>query len=193
MNVYFWCFALYALWITPIGLEISLRAGRDVRWRIRVQAAGLSAWSRTQSEEDMRKEQPVDGRETVRRMLSPDAPELILLWREGHIRRFLKAWHLQSLYLHARISQPDAAQTAMLFASARVLLQALLHAPAVQKRLHGSLQADFQARGSQLFLRCIVTARLGNLVAAALRLAVAACQIHSRLSAKEEESYAASH
>lgn len=193
MNVYFWCFALYALWITPIGLEISVCAGRNVRWRIRMQAAGLPVWRRRQAEESMKEEQPVDGRETARRMLSPDAPELLLLWKKGHIRRFLQTWRLQSLYIHGQISQPDAAQTAMLFAALRTLLQTLSHLPAVYKRVQCSLQADFQAQGSQLFLRCIVTARLGNLVVAVLRFAAAAHHIHSRFTAKEEESYAASH
>ena len=41
MNPYLMAFSIYALLITPVTLHASVRVGRQVRYRPRVQAAGL--------------------------------------------------------------------------------------------------------------------------------------------------------
>ena len=41
MNPYLMAFSIYALLITPVTLHASVRVGRQVRYRLRVQAAGL--------------------------------------------------------------------------------------------------------------------------------------------------------
>ena len=41
MNPYLLAFSIYALLITPITLHVSVRVGRQVRYRLRLQAAGL--------------------------------------------------------------------------------------------------------------------------------------------------------
>ena len=42
MNLYFWFFALYAVLITPIRLQADFLLGRGVRYRLRVQLAGVT-------------------------------------------------------------------------------------------------------------------------------------------------------
>lgn len=41
MNPYLLAFSIYALLITPVTLHVSVRVGRQVRYRLRLQAAGL--------------------------------------------------------------------------------------------------------------------------------------------------------
>ena len=186
MNWYFWGFALYALWITPVTANVSLRLGDGVRYRVKLQAAGLPLMKHTQDEE-AEDEKKLDGSKAMKGMFSLDAPVLLALLREGHLSRALRAWHIERLYLHGKISQQDAAHTALLFALMRTVLRSLLVCGSIQRKLHGRVQADFQAEGSQLFIRCILAARLGNLVMSAIRFAMAIRQIQSR----KEESYAA--
>ena len=188
MNGYFWLFAIWALCITPISAQVSVRIGNGVHYRVRLQAAGLPVMKRAQDgKEDQ--EEKLDGRKAVKGVFALDGPVLGHLLREGHLGRALGAWHVQSVYVHARISQQDAAQTALFFALARTVMSALFKAPSVRRKLSAGIKADYQAQGSEVFIRCILTARLGNLVWEAARFAAAIHQIRIR----EEDQYAASH
>lgn len=186
MNGYFWLFAIWALCITPISVQVSVRIGNGVHYRIRLQAAGLPLMKRMQSG-DADQEEKVDGRRAMKGMFELDGPVLWHLLREGHIGRLMGAWHVENVYVHARISPQDAAQTALLFAFARTVLSMLFQTPSVRRKLTGGVKADYQAQGTEIFIRCILTARLGNLVWEAVRFAAAIHQIRIR----EEEQYAA--
>ena len=41
MNLYFWLFLLYAVLITPVGVRVHVCVDQGIRYRIRIQAAGL--------------------------------------------------------------------------------------------------------------------------------------------------------
>lgn len=185
MNPYFWLFSLYAFLITPIRVHVSVRIGKGVWYRVRLQAAGLPFVRKTDAPEA---EEPVQ-QEDVARTLSGWQP-FVQLVREGEVQKALRVIHMETLYVHARFSFNDAALTALCYAGLHTLLRTLFHCGLSPRALSGRVEADFDGRGTQLFVRSIISARLGSLVPAAIRLWTAYAK-HARL--KEETYAAASH
>ncbi len=188
MNPYFWLFAVCALLMTPITANISVRFSHGVRYRFRLQAAGLPFLQK--KEENHPEEEEVDARDAVRGALSPELPVLISLWRGGDIQRALRSLQLEAVYLRAHLSFSDAAATAVAYAFVRTVAQTLALCARDSARVQGRVEANFREDGSELFVRCIVSARLGSLGAAAIRLGMAVKRARAKLSTAEEENHA---
>ena len=190
MNLYFWLFSLCAVLSVPIRIHVSARLGREVRYRMRMQAAGLPVVKK-KTEEERTDEETVDSAKMAKRLFALDGPLVFSLLREGHLKRAMHALRVELFYVHARLSFENAALTAMSYAAVRTFLQTALlclhHPPTIQ----GRVEMDFRQQGSEVFVRCILSARLGSLLAAALRLFAAILRIRARLLTKEEENYAA--
>lgn len=188
MNPYFWLFSACALLMTPLSAQISVRVGHGVRYRVRLQAAGLP-FLQKREENHPEEEERVDVQEVAHGALSPELPVALSLWKSGAIRRALGTLRLESLYLHAHISFEDAAATALIYAAVRSAAQTITLCAATPNRVQGRVEADFRGEGTEVFARCMVSGRLGSLGAAALRLGWAAWRTRARLL--EEDSYAA--
>jgi len=187
MNLYFWLFALYALLITPVGAQVHIRIDHGVHYRVRLRAAGLPVL-RKKKEEDPKQEISLRSGDMMKGMKNWDYGLFAMLMHEGHFGRILRLFEWQDLNIRARISFEDAALTAMIYALTRTVLQTVshIHPPPVK----GRVDMDFQGNGTRLSLRCIATARLGSITAAAIRLWLASARYQAKRSAKEE-TYAA--
>ncbi|MCI5956144.1 MAG: hypothetical protein MRZ54_04100 [Clostridiales bacterium] len=192
MNPYFLFFSLLALLGTPVSLHAGMRVGRELTYQIRVQAAGLPFMRRT-GEEDRSQEQPVR-QEDVARTVAETDPQLVLCAVKTVLsKRLFRLIHLESVYVHARLSFDDAALTALLFAAVRTVLETLAYCSAFPGKLTGRMEADFHANGSELFVRGIFMARLGSLLYAAAVVGAAIIKARAAQARMEEETYAASH
>ena len=184
MNPYLIAFSVYALLITPVTLHASVRLGTQVRYRLRVQAAGLPFMRRTYGEEREK--------EDVTRTLSE--PWIWPVLRAVGVRgllRLARVLRLESVYFHVRVSFDDAAATAMCYAALETLLRALACLGALPRSVEGRVEMDFQARGTEVFTSGIISARLGSLGIAAIRLGAALVKSRARQNRTEEETYAA--
>ena len=188
MNWYFWGFAIYAFLITPIGAQVGIKIGQEVKWRVQLQFAGLPLFGRKKSEQE---EKTLEGKAAAKHFFAMDHRMLWRLWRDGDIQAFLKCIRLESLYVHVHLSFADAALTAMTYALFRTLLQTLAACGVRPERLNGRVEADFHAGGSQMELRGIFVCRLGRLGAAAVRIGMAVLRERAKLVSAEEEQYAA--
>ena len=110
MNPYLLAFSIYALLITPITLHISVRVGRQVRYRLRVQAAGLP-FLRKIKEPQPQEEHTVHEEDVARTLSEPWIWPALRAIGLKRLRRALHAVHLESAYLHVRFSFDDAAVT----------------------------------------------------------------------------------
>lgn len=192
MNGYFWLFALCALLMTPVTAHVSLRIGQGVRYRLRIQAAGLP-FIRRSEEGNGAEEKMVDSQQMAKGIFKLDGRMLFSLFREGHFQRVWKAFRLQSAWVHVRLSFADAAQTALCYAALRTVLQTLLGCLADPRVIHGRAEMNFEAEGSEIFVRCILSARLGNIAAAMVRMGAAMLRLRTA-AITEEGTYAeASH
>lgn len=190
MNPYLLFFSLYAVLITPITLHASVRAGKELRYRLRVQAAGLPFVRMAQREEDG--ERPVREEDVARTLADP---WLYRILSAVGIRRLaallMRAVHLERVYVHVRFSFADAAATALCYAAVQTALRALALAGAAPKALYGRVEMDFGGRGTELFARGIITARLGSLGMAAILVGAAMVSGRAGRGRTEEEAYAA--
>jgi len=189
MNLYFWLFSLCALLMTPIGVQVHIRIDHGVHYRIRLRAAGLPLLRKYKQEEPDR---PLRSGDVMKGMKDWDYGLFASLMRQGHLGRMARLFEWQDAEIRARISFEDAALTAMVYALIKNVLQTWAHIRPLP--VHGRVEMDFRGQGTQIAFRCIATARLGSLMAAAIRLwaAVAACRA-GRSSAEEERYAAASH
>ena len=192
MNWYFWLFSTYALLITPVTAHVNLRIGQCVRYRLRIQAAGLPLIRRTEQEEDAQ-EKTVDSRRMANGLLALDGRMLFALFREGHVKRVLRAFRLHSALVHVRISFHDAALTALSYAALRTILQTVLGCIPDPDRIRGRVEMNFDAAGSEIFVRCILSARLGNLLAAMVRMGAAVIRLRTAAMTEEGTYAEASH
>lgn len=186
MNGYFWLFALCALLATPVTAHVQLRIGRGVHYRLRLQAAGLP-FLRKKEAESNEGEKTLHSRQMAKGLFAADGRMLYSLFRGGHLKRTLKAFHLQSVWVHIRLSFADAAQTALCYAALRTILQTVLSCHSSADILRGRVEADFQSQGTEIFLRCILSTRLGILTAALIR--TGAAMIRLRVKTRTEERY----
>ena len=192
MNPYFLFFSLCALLGTPISLHASVRVGRRVRYQIRLQAAGLP-FMRRKGEGDRSKERPVKQEDVARTVATADPQTLLCALKTVRSKRLYRLVHLESVYVHARLSFDNAALTALLFSFTRTVLETLARCSAYPNRLKGRMEADFHANGSELFIRGIFMARLGSLMYAAAVVAAGMLKARAAQARMEEETYAASH
>lgn len=188
MNLYFWAFSLYALMITPLNAFVCVRIGREVRYRVRLRLAGIPLWRKGWKAE---KENRVDSEKLTQGIIRLDRKLLWRLIRMGEARTALSAIRLEQATVHAKLSMHDAAATALLFAGLRTLLQTIALCSPKCFALKGHLQADFRAEGTEIMVECMISARLGNLLAAGARLWLAAVNARADLSLAEEENNAA--
>ena len=188
MNLYFWLFSFCALLMTPVGVQGHIRIDHGIHYRIRIRAAGLPVLRKKKKEEP---DVPLHSGDVMKSMRGWDHGLFVSLLREGHFSRLLRSFKWQDTELRARISFADAAQTAIVYGAVRTVLQA---AACIRPfSLRGRVEMDFQGAGTQISLRCIATARLGSLMAAALRLWAASAAYRAKRSAEEENYAAASH
>ena len=187
MNLYFWLFALYALLITPVGAQIHIRVDHGIHYRVRLRAAGLPFLHKKKEEE------PQDTRlhygDVMQSMKERDYGLFASLMRQGHFGRILRLFEWQDTEIRARISFEDAALTALVYTLIQTVLQTAAHIHPLP--LKGRVEMDFRGEGTLLSIRCIATARLGNLTAAAIRLWLASARYRAKHSSAEEENYAA--
>ena len=185
MNPYLLAFSIYALLITPITLHVSVRVGRQVRYRLRVQAAGLP-FLRKIKEPQPQEEHTVHEEDVARTLSEPWIWPALRAIGLKRLRRALHAVHLESAYLHVRFSFDDAAATAL-----QPLLRTLACAGALPRTLDGRVEMDFRAEGTEVFASGIIGARLGSLGMAAIQLGAALLGARARRNRTEEETYAA--
>ena len=190
MNPYLLAFSIYALLITPVTLHVSVRVGRQVRYRLRVQAAGLP-FLRKIKEPQPQEEHTVHEEDVARTLSEPWIWPALRAIGLKRLRRALHAVHLESAYLHVRFSFDDAAATALCYAALQTLLRTLACAGALPRTLDGRVEMDFRAEGTEVFTSGIIGARLGSLGMAAIQLGAALLGARARLNRTEEETYAA--
>lgn len=185
MNLYFWFFLLYAVLITPVGVQVHVRVGRGIHCRIRIQAAGVPILRRWDQADD----QPEERLRTTDIMKNWDLALAVGLLRDGHIQRALQSLDWRGLELQAHLSFGDAAATAMIYAALQTLLKTIRYCCSLPVR--GQITADFEGKGTQISFRCIAGARLGKITAEAIRLWLAANGTRAKRLMAEEENYAA--
>ena len=188
MNVYFWSFAAYAFLITPVGAQVHVRAEHGLHYRIRLRMGGLPVLVKKEKQ-NPQKEIHVQPEDVMKGARDMDGALIVALMKQGHLQRLFRLFDWKNVELHARISFAEAAQTALTYALIRTFLQTLARVHPVA--LKGSVEADFRGEGSCLSLRCIAQARLGRLLAAAIRLWLAVLLHRTERMKMEEEQYAA--
>lgn len=189
MNLYFWLFVLLAALGTVLEIHLVLHIGNSFRYRIRLKLAGVPVLQKAQ--EGAGDEKRVSAK-TVRGMFAMDRRVLWALWRGGHVKKALKVIRFERCTLQARFSFPDAALTAMSCAALHTLVRTLscCMAPA-SFPLSGQVEMNYRGEGTVIRIRCIFSARLGMLLAAALYLALAVIWTRAGIMKAEEEKYAA--
>lgn len=190
MNPYLLAFSIYALLITPVTLHCSVRVGKAVRYRLRIQAAGLPFIRKTK-EPPPQEERTVHEEDVARTLSEPWIWPAIRAVGLRRLKRLLRAIHLESAYLHVRFSFDDAAATALCYAAVQTLLRTLACAGVLPRVLDGRVEMDFQAKGTEVFASGIISARLGSLGMAAIQLGAALLGERARRNRTEEETYAA--
>ena len=190
MNPYLLAFSIYALLITPVTLHCSVRVGKAVRYRLRIQAAGLPFIRKTK-EPPPQEERTVHEEDVARTLSEPWIWPAIRSVGLRRLKRLLRAIHLESAYLHVRFSFDDAAATALCYAAVQTLLRTLACAGVLPRVLDGRVEMDFQAKGTEVFASGIISARLGSLGMAAIQLGAALLGERARRNRTEEETYAA--
>lgn len=190
MNPYLLAFSIYALLITPVTLHCSVRVGKAVRYRLRIQAAGLPFIRKTK-EPPPQEERTVHEEDVARTLSEPWIWPAIRAVGLRRLKRLLRAIHLESAYLHVRFSFDDAAATALCYAAVQTLLRTLACAGVLPRVLDGRVEMDFQAKGTEVFASGIISARLGSLGMAAIQLGAALLAERARRNRTEEETYAA--
>ena len=191
MNLYFWLFALYALLITPVGAQVHVRIDHGVHYRIRIRAAGLPVL-RKKKEENPQEEMHIQSTDVMKGMKNWNYGLFAALMKQGHLLRLFRLFDWRDLEIRARISFEDAALTAVTYALIRTVLQSM--APIRPLPVRGRVEMDFRGEGSTFSLRCIADARLGKLMAAAIRLWLAIVRHRMKqLKTEEEQHAAASH
>ena len=190
MNPYLLAFSIYALLITPVTLHCSVRVGKAVRYRLRIQAAGLPFIRKTK-EPPPQEERTVHEEDVARTLSEPWIWPAIRVVGLRRLKRLLRAIHLESAYLHVRFSFDDAAATALCYAAVQTLLRTLACAGVLPRVLDGRVEMDFQAKGTEVFASGIISARLGSLGMAAIQLGAALLGERARRNRTEEETYAA--
>lgn len=190
MNPYLLAFSIYALLITPVTLHCSVRVGKAVRYRLRIQAAGLPFIRKTK-EPPPQEERTVHEEDVARTLSEPWIWPAIRAVGLRRLKRLLRAIHLESAYLHVRFSFDDAAATALCYAAVQTLLRTLACAGVLPRVLDGRVEMDFQAKGTEVFASGIISARLGSLGMAAIQLGAALLGERARRNRSEEETYAA--
>ncbi|MEG0995788.1 MAG: hypothetical protein RSH26_02400 [Clostridia bacterium] len=188
MNPYFFFFAAYAVLITPITLRWGLRLGKDAGYSLRIQAAGMP-FVRERKEDDRVGELPIREQEVARTLASTNLALLRAALHGKVLRRFLRAIHLESLHIRARLSFADASRTALCFAAARTLLQTLHACGVPMSKLSGHVTANFDFQGSEVLIRGIVAARLGSLGFAAILFGTAFLRAQGRQARPEQKDW----
>lgn len=188
MNLYLLGLMIYLVLIAPLRISFRLRTGRRPGYMLRVQAAGLPFYRR-RTDEDPGDEKAIR-QQDMTKQLKPENLRLIRVLLSKPVRRAIRRAvqvNLLSVYVH--ISQPDAAQTALLYGALRSAALPLIRHKALPLRIH--LKADQLGQGSEVLIRCIISLRLGSLFPAAL--AWLRQYRRSAPQAAKEEEYAASH
>ena len=192
MNPYFWLFSLCAVLAAPLRLHIRVRFGREMRYRIRLQMVGLPIVKK-ETEENDAAEETVDSARMAKGLFSLDRTLALSLLRQGHMTRLFKTFHLESVHIRALLSFENAALTAMSYAAARVAVQTALICMGRPAVINGRVEMDFHQKGTEVLVRCILSARLGSLFLSALRLLAAIIRTRAGLLKAKEDPYAASH
>lgn len=189
MNVYFWLFGIAGILSVPMTLQATLRMDGKIHYHIRLRAGGLPLAEKDEQGEGA--EEKVFSRQTARGLFTLDGRVVWPMIHQGHLVRAVKVMRLEKLYVRIRLSFQDAATTAMSFAALRILVQTLLSCVQTTLPLDGRVEMNYAAQGSEVLVRSIFSARLGSLLAAALRLMLAALRVRRGILKTEEEHYAA--
>ena len=191
MNMYFWLFGIAGILSGPMTLHVTLRLGKGIRYHIRLRAAGLPLAQK--DEQGGEAEEKMLSAKTARGLFAMDGRLIWPLIHQGHLFRAVKVMRLETMSVRIRLSFADAAATAVSFSAIRTFVHALLLCAGRTFPLHGQVEMNYAAEGSEVLVRSIFSARLGSLLAAALRLALAAARVRAGIShpKTEEEQYAA--
>ncbi|NLO84049.1 MAG: hypothetical protein GX096_01260 [Clostridiales bacterium] len=192
MNLYFLFLSVYALLITPISIHWSLRLGKRLGYRIRLQAAGFP-FIKKRKPNDNDQEQLIEQSDVAQSLAKADITVLKAVLDKKVRQRFFHSIHLTSLHLQARISMQDACATALCFSAATTLLETLALLKRLPSAMTGRINADFSDQGSEVYIEGIFSARLGSLGITAILLSAAYVRARSKQSQPKEEAYAASH
>ena len=95
MNPYLLAFSIYALLITPVTLHCSVRVGKAVRYRLRIQAAGLPFIRKTK-EPPPQEERTVHEEDVARTLSEPWIWPAIRAVGLRRLKRLLRAIHLKA-------------------------------------------------------------------------------------------------
>ncbi len=164
MNLYLTGLLIYMLLILPLRISLRLRIGRRNSYMVRIQAVGLPFY-RKRKDEDSSAETPVDNQQMAQQLKSANLRMVRTLFARPLWRGLSQLVQLEWLSVYVHISQPDAAQTALLYGGLRALAVPFgKRLPPL--RIH--LKADMEGQGSEALVRCIVRLRLGSLFPAAL-------------------------
>ena len=185
VNLYFWSFLLYAVLITPVTAQVQIRWEKGFRYRICLRAAGLP-FERKKGQN--RQEKRIRSSELMKRLQS-DRRDVELI-RKVEWKRLIRLFDWRKVEWHARISLPDAAQTAVVYAELLVLWQLIQKTCALPAK--AKIEADFRGEGIHFAFQCIVSARLGRITAEAVRLWLQTVRT-GHFKAEETDYAAASH
>lgn len=192
MNLYLLFFVIYSALIAPITARFSLRLGPRAGFGMRFALSGVPVLKR-RAPGDMRDERPIKERDVAHALGSTNLRLLKTAFALSLWRRLKGMVRIDSLYIHARFAFADVCKTALLYALTRETLRGLCAIPAVRRKLSGHVEATFKNVGTEVLIRCIVTARLGSLALAALLFGALYLSKKAGKSPPEEEKHAASH
>ena len=191
MNPYFWFFAVWALMITPVTIHAGIRLDRGIHWRMRLLIAGIPITDRRKGESSS-EEETLQAQQLLQGLISPKRQLIMALVHDGSLKRLLRVFRWNQLYVQGRLSFQDASQTALSYALIRTLLETLQRCGVLPGKITGRIEADFHSQGTQFWLQGIFSARLGKVAIAGIRLCISALRHRAEL-ATEEKQYAASH
>lgn len=191
MNPYFWFFSLYAFLITPVTVHAGIRIDHGVHWRLRLLIAGLPVMRKSKAGNDF-EEKTLEAKSLAQSLASPKRGMVMALIHDGSLKRLMRAFHCERMHIRAELSFADAAATAVSYAVIRTLVETLHRCGTLSNKITGYVGADFNARGTDVELQGIFSARLGRVAITGIRLGISALRHRAEL-ATEEKQYAASH
>ncbi|MEA5014417.1 MAG: hypothetical protein VB099_07630 [Candidatus Limiplasma sp.] len=194
MNYYLLFLSLYTLCIFPSGLWVELRLGKGMTYSLRLglpwlgpgKKGGLGerAWRKGIKELG----QEDDPQEDLGKSLLGISPALLRallsreVWRSA--RRLLDRG---KIWLYVRCAFPDAAATALTYASVNTLLEFLRRKGLGRLDLDAKTELSFEGEGSYVAVRGIFILRLGSIALLTAYVTLRTIRIMVRHRAREKE------
>lgn len=208
MNYYLLFLCAYALCIFPSALWVELRLGKGTTYSLRLGlprlgpgrkgSLGEKAWRRDIKKLGREEDPPEEGKPLQE--LDPVVLKALAsrrVWKRA--RRLVRRG---KIWLYARCAFPDAAATAITYATLNTLLELVRHIGLGRLELDAQTELSFEGEGSYLAARGIFILRLGSIALMAAYVSARAMRISARSRAEEkaknrfhlkEGQYATSH